>query len=300
MTTPEGVPLTFLLARAGDRSAAFLVDALMMILALFAVALLIVFVPFHGDAAAWLGPFVLIAMFLVRNFYFTWYECRKQGSTPGKRRLGLRVVTSGGGALTTEAVVVRNLMREVELWFPLCFLLSPDTMWPGAPGWARLVAVLWALVLAGFPLFNRRRLRLGDLVAGTMVVLRPRALLLGDVGEAARARAAAAKPALAGAPASSTSAAPPEPAYVFTDAQLDIYGNYELQVLEEVLRKGRAAQHDRATLEAVARKIRKKIGWQGPPDRSPELFLQTFYAALRARLEDRMLLGIRKSDKYAK
>lgn len=301
VTTPEGVPLTFLLARAGDRFAAFLVDALLIFLSLLAVVLLFVFVPFHGDALAWFLPFALIAIFLVRNFYFTWYECRKQGATPGKRRLGLRVVASGGGALTTEAVVVRNLMREVELWFPLSILLAPDTLWPDAPGWARLVAVLWTLVLAGFPLFNRRRLRVGDLVAGTMVVLRPRAVLLGDVGEAAVRAAMPLPRAKAGvAPAPAPAAAPAEPAYVFTDAQLDIYGNYELQVLEQVLRKGHALQQDRAALDAVAKKIRKKIGWQGPPERSYELFLQTFYAALRARLEHRMLLGKRKSDKYAK
>ena len=79
----------------------------------------------------------------------------------------------------------------------------------------------------------------------------------------------------------------------FTDAQLDVYGVYELQVLEDVLRRA-----DASAMETVAQRIRHKIRWERR-DEPPEPFLRAFYAALRARLEQRLLLGKRKADKHS-
>ena len=82
----------------------------------------------------------------------------------------------------------------------------------------------------------------------------------------------------------------------FTDPQLDVYGVYELQVLEDVLRgRGRAGHAD--AVRTVAEKVREKIGWSGPPV-SDERFLEAFYAALRGRLERRLLFGKRRADKH--
>jgi hypothetical protein len=82
----------------------------------------------------------------------------------------------------------------------------------------------------------------------------------------------------------------------FTDAQIDVYGVYELQVLEDVLRGRDRAGHAEA-VRTVAGKVREKIGWSGAavPD---EAFLDAFYAALRGRLERRLLFGKRRADKH--
>jgi uncharacterized RDD family membrane protein YckC len=279
VVTPEGIPLTFTIAAAGDRAGAFLLD-LFLLSVVVLVAVLLGAWAFDVDVRfSW-----YVLWFLARNLYFSWFELRWQGATPGKRRVGLRVVDASGGALGAEAVVVRNLTRELEVFLPLAVLERPDLLWGGSPGWARLGAAAWLVAFALMPLFNRLRLRIGDMVAGTMVVLAPKAVLLGDLGRHAAAEAG-----------------PVEGQHLaFTDEQLDVYGIYELQVLEEVLRKGHDPESDRRAMKAVCERIQKKIRWQHPGGvLRPEPFLREFYAALRARLESRMLLGKRKEDKYS-
>lgn len=277
VTTPEGVPLPFEVASSGDRFGGFFLDTLIQFAVMFVVSMLAMSAAPAGVDGWTLAVFLLVFLFL-RNFYFTWFELRWQGATPGKRVTRTRVMDAQGGPLRADAVLVRNLMRELETWLPLSVLLVPDQIWPDAPPWARLVSGFWALVFALLPLFNRYRMRVGDIVAGTIVVRAPRAFLLADLGGKEVRRAAA--------------------TYRFTERQLDVYGIYELQVLEDLLRRGQALHKDRA-LRAVCERIRKKIGWTGGEVQT-ERFLREFYAALRARLEQKMLLGKRKADKYSR
>jgi uncharacterized RDD family membrane protein YckC len=276
IVTPEGVPLRFAVARAGDRVGAFVIDGLIIVGATLVVVLSAALLT---AATRGLGMAVgMVAFFLLRNFYFPWFECLWHGATPGKRLLGLRVIDAHGGTLTPEAVIARNLMREVELFVPLVALLAPEALLPGVPGWVRFLAFLWVFICALLPFFNRDRLRVGDLVAGTMVVLAPKAVLLEDLSASPPARG---------------SQAPAGP--VFTDEQLDLYGIRELQVLESLLRQGNARPE---ALEAVAARIQHKIGWTGG-EVDPEEFLRRFYTAQRARLEHRMVLGERRESKRA-
>ena len=278
VVTPEGVPVRLELARAGDRAVAFVLDAFLMVLVTLAAAFLARLSA--GSGGAWVLAFWNLAFFLLRSFYFTFFELRWRGRTPGKRTVKIRVMDAAGGPLRADAVVVRNLMREVGFWVPLVVLISPQLLWPDAPGWGRAAAGAWALVFLLMPLFNRDRLRVGDLVAGTRVVMSPTAFLLPDLGgqEVRRQEREATR-------------------YEFTERQLSVYGIYELQVLEELLR-GREVQQ-REAMEAVSRRIRRKIRWRGG-DVHAERFLREFYAALRAHLERRMLLGKRKADKHAR
>jgi uncharacterized RDD family membrane protein YckC len=292
LTTPEGIPLSFTIASASDRANAFILDFLIQIAIIVAAALL-------AGAAGAKGVFGLV-FFLVSIFYWIWFEIRWQGASPGKRWMGLRVMDARGGPLTAEAVITRNLTRQLEIWLPGLFLLAPAAAWPNAPGWARLLSMLWLAGLALMPLLNRHRLRVGDMIAGTIVVLAPKAVLLTDQSVA--------KPAVPWRPA--TGAGTPEgaadagaaPLYAFTTAQLDVYGIFELQVLEQVLRQAeRGDINDLAAIETVCEKIKVKIGWEHSAWRvEPERFLRDFYAALRARLEHRMLLGKRKEDKFSR
>jgi hypothetical protein len=132
-----------------------------------------------------------------------------------------------------------------------------------------------------FPLFNRDRLRVGDLVAGTWVVKAPRRKLMADVAETAMAGQAA----FAGR----------GEAFAFTQAQVDAYGAKELHVLEDVLRRTEAR-----TIAAVAERIRGKIGWARGDAESDYAFLDAYYLALRGRLESRLLFGRRRRDKFDK
>ena len=276
VVTPEGVPITFELALAGDRLAAFLLDLLVILLvgALVLVPLgwLVARGRLEGDlvmAAA------LLVAFLVRTFYFAFFELAWQGQTPGKRRLRLRAVDGRGGPLSAEGIIARNLTRELELFLPLVALLAPQFLYPGAPAWARLAALGWMLAFGLLPLFNRDRLRVGDLIGGTVVIRTPRAVLLRDL---------------------TTREAPAAADLAFTEPQLEVYGVYELQVLEGVLRdQGKPGNAE--ALRTVATRVRAKIGWEGPaPQDGP--FLEAFYAALRSRLERRLLFGKRRVDKH--
>jgi uncharacterized RDD family membrane protein YckC len=290
IVTPEGIPLRFTLARAGDRAAAFLLDMLLQIV--LAVAILIGLSRAVGGAGTWLTAAIVVLAFFLLNFYFAFFEIRWQGATPGKRQIGIRVIDARGGQLETSAVLARNLVRELEVWTPLRFLFASHLVWPGAPAWARLAAGGWAFVFLFMPLFNRDRLRVGDLIAGTRVVLHPRIVLVPDLVDEA---AAALAPAAAPSEAAHAGAA----IHAFSEAQLSIYGIYELQILEGVLRGRPTDGAHREAVQAVAEKVRHKIGYQGPVA-DDERFLREFYVAQRAHLEQRMLFGRRREDKFSK
>lgn len=268
LVTPEGVALHLRLAEASERVAAFLLD--LGIICVLIVALSIVSVAlFRGLGIELAGIIWLLGFFLLRNFYFALYELQPRAATPGKRMLGIRVATQSGGRLTVDAILARNLVRELELFLPLSLL---GLQGRNAGVWLMLLGFGWVGVFTLFPLFNRDRLRVGDLLAGTWVVGVPRRRLLAD---------------LALAPPGSEAQT-----LAFTAAQLGAYGVKELHVLEDVLR----AQSP-ATMAAVAGRIAGKIGWTRGLE-TDLAFLQAFYAGLRARLERGLLFGQRRRDKF--
>lgn len=275
ISTPEGVPLRFEIGSLGDRAAAFLIDGTMILIVPIALSLMLCLL--QGPL---LRAFITLLVFLLRNFYFAFFEVRWKGMTPGKRRMGLRVIDQLGGPLRAESVITRNLMRELEVFIPVVVLVSPDVVWPDQPGLLRAFASIWAGILLLLPLFNRHRLRLGDIVGGTVVVSAPRGALLPDQTRPGKGK---------------ESEVAPETVYRFTAAQLDVYGNYELQVLENVLRRRALPGGDEA-IATVFEKVSQKIGWDGG-EADPQRFLQDFYAAQRAHLEHRKLMGREKASK---
>ncbi len=267
--TPEGVDLRLELGNGGARAAAFMIDMALLLLILTLLTLAAAFLMAGGIQNAFVTILWLVGFFVLRNGWFTLFEMGGRGATPGKRLLGLRVVARDGARLTAGAVIARNAMREIEVFLPLSFLAAQAAQ-NMADGFLILFGLSWSGIFLFFPLFNRDRLRVGDLIAGTWVVNTVRGALADDLVKAHAER----------------------PRRVFTEAALDLYGIYELQMLEDVLRKGR----DDAVV-TVAAAIRRKA--ELPDDGDDYGFLQDYYAALCARLERAMLVGKRREDKYA-
>ena len=271
IVSPEGVPLAVEVASYGDRLAAFLLDSLFWTVATFLVfiAVLLVFGRLGTSFMLTLSIAVFLA-FLIRNLYMIHFELFWRGATPGKRLMGIRVIDRRGGLLLPGAVIARNLTREIEYFFPIGFLSAGAAR--GSP-WLGLCLGLWMLLFILLPLFNRQRLRPGDLIAGTMVVMLPRRVLLDDLAEH-KAR------------------------FVFAESQLRAYGAFELQVLEELLRRNAAAQDGGQLQRQVLEKICRKIGWTEPvAEADTAQFLRDFYAAERAFLEREQLYGRPKASK---
>jgi uncharacterized RDD family membrane protein YckC len=273
IVTPEGVPVTVELADHGERLTAFTIDFCIWLLLTVLVYLPLFFLVVRGDAALLAISVVLFVGFLVRNMYFIHFELAWRGATPGKRYVGLRVIDRRGGPLLPSAVVSRNLTREVEAFIPLGILLTWGGARHGSVDWESLFVAIWLLFFAALPFINRDRMRGGDLIAGTMVIALPRRVLSGDLVE----RVAQ---------------------YVFSEQQLRAYGAFELQVLEELLRRPGSLETTRV-LEEVCGKICHKIEWTTPvPARDTGLFLREFYTAQRAFLEREQLFGKPRADKY--
>jgi uncharacterized RDD family membrane protein YckC len=212
----------------------------------------------------------IILIFFLRNIYFIAFEAGRRASTPGKRIVGIRVASRNGAGLSVDQVIARNLMREIEVFLPLSIIAAR-----GGTGVAdtltTVFGLVWALLFSLFPLFNRDRMRIGDLLAGTWVVEAPKRALMEDL---------------------SARQDPVAKAFQFSSAQLDAYGIAELHKLEEVLRRD-----DYFALRTVAETIGRKIG-STPQAHEARPFLTAYYGDLKAHLERKLLLGNRRADKH--
>lgn len=163
--TPEQIALEFPLAGAGSRFLAIAIDTLLqaagfLVLGLLALGALWLRAAGLPSAATWTAAILLFSGFLLYYGYFAVFETMWSGQTPGKRTLGLRVISVTGQPLTPYAAILRNLLRIVD----------------------QLPGIYAVGVLSIF--FTERNQRLGDLAAGTVVVqelgLRPAAIPRAD------------------------------------------------------------------------------------------------------------------------
>lgn len=278
LVTPEGISLPITIASRGTRFVALVLDYTLMTLLVmlllyagyFSLSSLDMIDQVQGQVGEFLGVLTILTFFLIWNGYFMFFEMGPRGATPGKRIMKIRVASRDGGRLTPEAVVARNLLRQIEIFLPLSFLSLAGSGEGGAGGYA---GAIWFLVFMLFPFFNRDALRAGDLIAGTWVLEAPRIKL-------------------AAALSVEDAEAAPAARYRFGEAELAVYGEHELKTLEDVLRRG-----DPAAMATVQQAILRKIGWEGGAGYERE-FLEAFYRALRARLEGEMRFGKRKRDKF--
>lgn len=272
LMTPEGAELRLKIATFTERAGAFILDFIFQWSIVIAVFLAMGFITSQMGFAGWeiAGAFLAVFVFVLRNFWFVFFEMGRRAATPGKRIVGLRVAMRDGSALRADSVMARNFIREIEFGLPLTFLLSINA---GMDGIIYLFGFLWAGIFMFFPLFNKDKLRVGDIIAGTWVIHAPKSKLKADIASVVTDTAAS--------------------TFAFTPEQIDAYGIHELHVLEDVLRD--APNDVRAD---VAQRIRDKIGWARQPGEGDLPFLEAYYAALRRRLEQRMLFGEKKVDKF--
>ncbi len=152
--TPERVPLHFALASTGNRFLACAFDHFLQVL--FIVVLFFAGVWATGvsnleawaqGAPMWLFALMLAALFTLWTGYFVFFEWWWSGQTPGKRWLRLRVIREDGRPVTFWEAAARNVVRIVDM----------------EPGLFYSVGLVSVFV-------SSRDQRLGDLVAGTVVV----------------------------------------------------------------------------------------------------------------------------------
>ena len=149
--TPEQIPLEFPLAGIGSRFLAIALDMLIQTLAflllIFAGELLVPTVArFTPRAWTWAAAIFFLLLFLLYSGYYALFEIFWNGQTPGKRLVRIRVIGDSGRPITVYEAVARNLLRLVD-------------QMPGL----YVVGIISVFLTA-------RNKRLGDIVAGTVVV----------------------------------------------------------------------------------------------------------------------------------
>jgi uncharacterized membrane protein SpoIIM required for sporulation/uncharacterized RDD family membrane protein YckC len=152
--TPENVIISYAVAGIGSRAAAALIDALILagisLLTLYMMGLAARVaggLDMLAPAGAWLFAVYILLQFALIWGYYVLFEAMRDGQTPGKRYLGLRVVQDGGYSISFSASAVRNLLRIIDL----------------QPGFTYGVGIVSAAISSSGK-------RLGDIVAGTFVV----------------------------------------------------------------------------------------------------------------------------------
>jgi uncharacterized RDD family membrane protein YckC len=149
MVTPEAVALEFQTANLGSRILAYLIDMAIVVAGVFAGLFAVSLLGSATDVVVpdWLA--LTLVLVLLPSWwlgYFIAFETLWRGRTPGKAALGLRVVTKEGAPVRFRHAAIRALLGLVDF---------------------ALASGFFAVV---FILFTRDNQRLGDLVAGTLVL----------------------------------------------------------------------------------------------------------------------------------
>ena len=150
--TPENVVFGYNVAGVGSRFLAGLLDMILIMLLMLAANFTLFLFLRALDASAWgltgnwlWAIFGLLAFFIFWGYYI-FFEMVWNGQSPGKRKLGLRVIRTDGSSITFTESLIRNLIRLFD-FLPAYYGVGVVTMF-----------------------INSQARRLGDLVAGTLVV----------------------------------------------------------------------------------------------------------------------------------
>jgi uncharacterized RDD family membrane protein YckC len=267
ISTPEAVDVVLDLAGPGTRISSGAMDLALQIGVglLGALALYGLSGPLGEDWTTVVGS---IGFFLLLFFYDVAWELLNDGRTPGKALLGLRVVRDDGRRVDGGSSVLRNLLRLIEL--PLFY----------APG----------IVLVTL---TKRHQRIGDMVAGTLVVREPRRTSKALGGKAASPAGGTGRPAAGspvegadGAASGSAAAAWGPPSRAHDDPWTQAPGRLRLDTAgltdhDRSTARAFAARHrtldprERTALaEAIAAGLRLRLGTVPPSATDEEIVLE--------------------------
>lgn len=157
IVTPENIAFEYRVAGPFRRLPAYLIDLVIQATAVMIVAIAIMFAAFGGRAFLGFGMAgYLIFLFVLQWFYGGLFEAFWNGQTPGKRLVGIRVLSIDGQPISGAQAILRNVLRAVDAMptFTIAVFAIPT--------------YLLGLVVAAT---NSRFQRLGDIASGTMVVL---------------------------------------------------------------------------------------------------------------------------------
>ena len=148
ITTPENIELEVVLAEVLSRAAAGMIDLIIQGIVIFfmgcALFKVIDAIEIEELTTGFLiGGYLILSMLLIYGYHI-FFEMKWNGQTIGKRLLGLRVIRNNGGPITVRQVIIRNLFRIVLDYTGVGVILI---------------------------FMNKGCKRLGDMVAGTMVIV---------------------------------------------------------------------------------------------------------------------------------
>ena len=148
--TPEQISLEFPLAGVGSRGYALCVDTIIQLIAALVVGLIVAFTTADlgrswVQARNWEIAIAVFLLFCLYWGYFAIFEILWNGQTPGKRQAKIRVISASGRPITVFEGIGRNFMRAID-----------------SIGFYLVGSVTCAI--------DKQNRRLGDMVAGTVVV----------------------------------------------------------------------------------------------------------------------------------
>jgi len=174
VVTPENIAFQYQAAGPFRRLPAYLIDFCIRVGIVIVGGVFVTVIGAASLFAALLGLAMLMLLwFVLEWFYGGLFEAYWNGQTPGKRVMGIRVLTTEGQPINGMQAIVRNILRWVDMMppvpIPFCYEL-------GIPPIPVIPTCLIGLIT---PMLNRRYQRLGDVVMGTMVVIEERSWLFG-------------------------------------------------------------------------------------------------------------------------
>lgn len=266
ISTPELVAIEFPLAGVGSRFIAILLDYLLqgavVLLLTIAFALVLSGAPGVASGAAsmgsgmsqkWVTAIAIAIPFLLEWAYFALFEAFWRGQTPGKRLMKIRVIQQTGRPISLFESLGRNLLRAID-WLPGFYIVGVISMF-----------------------VTRRQQRLGDLVAGTLVVHeRELQAPLGSVNVSRTFTAAVYAPVEGAAPPPRVSRIPADALAAFTLADLQAIEAYMARRLD-------VSMETRAKLAGrLAEMVTAKLRCPVPEGMSQETLLEEVASGLRS------------------
>ena len=172
VVTPENIAFEYQLAGPFRRLPAYLIDiavrwAIVFVFAVICMLMAGLFSMFSSIVGASTVGIAIVFYFLVTWFYGTIMEAYYNGRTIGKWACGIRVIDVEGRPISGRSALLRNLLRTADL-APVAFYTISDDL-PPVPLICTGMIALISMVC------TKRMQRLGDLAAGTMVIIDERA-----------------------------------------------------------------------------------------------------------------------------